>query len=158
MAHLVQAAEGLRWGKTEQGCVPLPLMMPAYWATPLAWLTLCTVTVLGHLTSHCHVKLALWRSFYVRLVLFKVSVHVNWKSKNIPSASLFIPILMSLWGRGLTGAASSGCSLVLENTYDRRVSFFLSLPHILTSSVRDDSWEVPWETVDGSIDRAFFQN
>lgn len=36
MAHLVQAAEGLRWGKTEQGRVPLPLMMPAYWATPLA--------------------------------------------------------------------------------------------------------------------------
>lgn len=36
MTHLIQAAEVLRWGETEQGRVPLTLMMPAYWATPLA--------------------------------------------------------------------------------------------------------------------------
>lgn len=108
-----------------------------------AWLTARTITAPSHLTPDCDLKLALWRSLYVRLLFLKR------KKKKCKSASLFIPILVSVWRSFWAGQLAQAATDFWRTPVRGE---FLSFPQspASTSCVREDSWEGFWKATYGS--------
>ena len=105
--------------------------------------TTCTVTAPGRLAPDCDLKLALWGSLYVSLLFIKR------KKKKYKSASLFIPILVSVW-RGFPAGQLAQAATDFWRTHVMGESLPFPRPPASASSVREDPWEGFWKAVFGS--------
>ena len=122
----------------------LPLLVPTG-RPSCAWLTARTVTAPSRLSPDCDLKLALWKSLYVRLLFLKRKK----KQQHNKSASLFIPILVSVWRSFRAGQLAQAATVFWRTPM---MGEFLSFPQspASTSSVREDSWAGFWKATYGS--------
>ena len=102
----------------------LPLLVPTG-RPSCAWLTARTVTAPSRLSPDCDLKLALWKSLYVRLLFLKRKKKKTWQ-ECFPLYSNSCECMEELPGR----ATRSGCYRLLKDTHDGRVSVLPSVPCI----------------------------